>query len=80
MVYHDIFGKLAYQIIRKRDKRIFQVRKCGSGYSIYEYDYNAKALRDVYIYNSVLLWEKILVFPNFMQAVRFFKSNIENFL
>ena len=53
----------------------------GSKYGICEYDYNAKALRNVYIYNPVLLWDEIPdVFPNFMQAVRFFKSNIKNFL
>ncbi len=71
MVYHDDFGKLAYQITRERDKRIFQVLKLGSSYGICEYDYNTKALRNVYFYN---------VFPNFMQTVRFLKNNIENFL
>ena len=81
MVYRDDFGKLAYQITRERDKRIFQVLKLGSSYGICEYDYNARALRNVYIYNPVLLWDEIPdVFPNFMQAVRFFKNNIENFL
>ena len=79
MVYYDVFGNLAYQIIRKRDKRIFQVLKFGSSYSICEYDYNAKALRDVYIYDSVF-YEISDEFPNFMQAVRFLKNNIENFL
>ena len=79
MVYHDVFRKLAYQIIRERDKRIFQVLKFGSSYGVCEYDYNAKALRSVYIYDFIF-YEISDEFPNFMQAVRFLKNNIENFL
>lgn len=81
MVFVDCFGKLAYKIIRKSDNKIFMALKADSCYYICEYDYNARCLRNCCLYDNIMLWNKITdVFPNLMQAVRYLKNNIDNFI